>query len=488
LHLSSAFSYQASDKIASILSLSKSGKSIILDRADFKLNEPNLSFLIGQKTIKGKKGERVYVPMALLSLVKKGSKNSLWSVIKRYEGSNIKKNSKYILLVMTDLLKGRAALKIKRKKVLVEKNEIAKASRESLSYYSDSRSKRLDRYYENKVLHEDRPDVDYSFKLIDIEEPKVAKEIFSKPALYKSPTNQRFKVKRDITLFNKMVLAFLNKANTKQRDLDAFYANSKRSLTTDMISEDGLTLTMMDKVKIDDRKGQANRNKVAKEYLAKGKSWSDSLSDEELSEVLYNVGSLQEDNRRRQIVAHRFNHQVYGSMMFGLVNNQTSQSTAISNTPYALSFGIESFFMKNFKNLNRYSFEFSTRYANDAITISNTNVSFAELSLATHINWYPFNRPVVTNRPILFFGLTARAGFSTLATVNGQDKASYQSLVLPGLRAGFKYNFSNAFGFRTLFSFEKSKLGLVGSSGSNILASSASYTDSKLSIDLTKFY
>jgi len=472
---SAAKSENIGDSIAKVLRVSKSNKTIILNRGKARSFEKNeIAYLLGssKKEIQGQeKAKDVYYPVAKIRLIKERVKSSIWVVTQSFK-NKIKKDQKFLFFTLSDFLKGRTPIKIARKKIITNKENQKKNVKESMTQGPDKLSAKKDSYYSSAIEQENNKNIDYDVKLIDVDRSSTVNNTTSSTPIYISPKAAEYQRIKSINTFDKMIYHFLKEANVSDR--------------SGIIERDQIFLTQSQKLENEEVRRDENIKKVSKLYLEKGNSWSDDLSDEELSRVLFQVGELKEIERRKSISAHQFDRQFYLNFGTSFLNNQTASSNQADTTDVNISFAAEFFVLKKFKSINKFTFEVEGRYSKSGVTIGGFNAAQEEYSFAGFINWYPFLNASSLDRNIIFMSLGFRTGFSSLFSSELQEYARYQSLVFPGFRAGIKYNFSNSFGARVYGQIESVELGKT--TGSTNFASSTSYTDGKLGISLSRFY
>ncbi len=484
----SSYAAYGPDNIVTIMQTSTTGKTVILNKGSSgNLEEDKLAVLL----VPQKKNKKIiYKPVAKLKSVKIFDESSIWIAFKVYMPSMLEKSNKLILLDENNLLRGRKALSFQRSKVIANEKNVNAAVSDNLIESSTALSKKEGEYNIVEKLHDKEKLYDNDIDLVDIdvwEQKKGSKKKIAH-SIYKSNYSKAFAMKHRLQTFEKMVVAFIRKYNDPKFTIARAYFQTKDPSNLIATHESSDYYTRF--VENEDIRLK-KEDKIYGDLRDKGESWSDDYSDEELSELVYNVGVIKERERRRTISAHHFSHQVYGNFGLNLVNNENLKDrTNTAQSKYDFEFGYEYFAFKDVDALDKVAFEFTMRRAVDAYSIGGGyNATSVEYSFTGGINWYPFKRPNSLDTNIIYAGLLIRSGISALEVSDTNEKGTYSILTIPGIRAGIKYNFSNSYGVRIFGGFENIKSSRIKkSSSSGVLPDVASYTEGKMGIGLSKFF
>lgn len=481
------------DHIVQIKQTSTTGKTIILDKGSnhsFKENDLGILFKI---EINSKTKKKLYKPVAKLKAVKVFGENSIWISYKTFIPGAINKDARLLFLEESVLLEGRSDFKISRSKIVSRKNNLAKDVKNSLVEDEKELSTKLKNYNEKKILHEKEKHFDSDFNLVDLDiwEDKAGDKKLSPVAFYKSPYAKEFTKELRVQTFEKMVVSFMKKFNDPNFTLkELYYSRKNKDVNGEYVGQ-STGGNYYERYLENEAKIKEKEEKIYTDLRNKGESWSDDYSDEELSELVYNIGAIKERERRKVIAAHKFDHQVYANFGLNLINNENLEDREnTAQSKYDFEFGWEYFLFKDVDSLKRFSTEFSFRRAVDAYSIGNGyNATSTEYSFGAHLNWYPFHLSNSLETNILYFGVFIRSGFAFLAVSEDNETGNYQVLTFPGFRAGIKYNFSNSYGVRlnaTLENITSSRI--VREFDNGILPDTANYTDGKISFGLSRFF
>lgn len=490
-----SFNCFALDYAVRIEQVSTSGKTILINKGQIDtIKLDDYGILLAKQEIENKQTDQfysVYKPVAKLKAVKVLNDSSIWVAFKTFIPNAITKDAKLFLLSETDLLQGRTKLKINNKKVISRKEEVADKLEETLVNDGNFLSKKNINYYEKDEMHDFvEPQAD-DVKLIDVdtwEENQIEGEL-TYEGFYKSPYAEEFADRKRVHRFEKMVVIFMKKFNDPKFTLKDLYSASERS-DGGVIPERTLKNDFFNEYQRDLDERRKREDKFYKDLLSRGESWSDEYSDEELSELMYNVGVIREKERRNVIAAMRFDYQVYGAFGLNLINNENlNDRENTQQSKYDLELAIEYYFLKNLEDFNRFSMELSFRRAQDSFTTGSLNAVSTEYSGALHFNWYPFHSPNTIEQNIVYFGFHIRYGLLYANIPSRNENANYQINSFPGIKAGLKYNFNNSFGARASFGFERINLEReVRSADDGVLPDRETYVDGKLSFAISKFF
>lgn len=479
------------DSIITITQKSTSGKTILIDKgSNHKIEFDDYGVLLKKYTEAGKS---VFKPVAKLKAVKVFGETSVWVIFRTFLPEDIQNKARLLLLSESALLNGRTALKIKKSKIVGHKNVIKTQVADGLKEGTEGLSKREHKYGELRKLHDKDKHYDSDANLIDIEawEDRTKDKNYRATAIYKSPYAEEFSKRKRVDTFEKMVVAFIRKYNDPKFTLNFLYQQQEKDPNIDMFTKNNVSGSYFSRYVENEQKQKEKEDKVFKDLMSKGESWSDDYSDEELSELVYNVGAINERERRAVIAAQKFDHQFYGHFGLNLVNNENfNDRNNTTQSKFDLEFAWEYYFLKNLDMLNRFSLEFSGRRAVDAYTIGGgLNATSVEYSLAAQVNWYPFIKPNILERNIVYVGMIIRTGLSRLRLNDTQEEGNYQVTTLPGFRGGVKYNFSNSWGVRLQAGYENINVSrIVRTFDGGLLPDRANFIEGKFSVGLSKFY
>lgn len=465
---SSVFAVNIGDHVAKVLQISKSQKTVILNRgntSNFKQND--YAYLLGSSPVNAK---QVYYPVAKLRIIKQGSTSSIWLVVDTFK-NKISRGEKYLIFTLSDFLKGRSPIKISKKTIATSKVKRRENIQDSLSTDDYKLSDKKSQYTTVPIDSIVSADTHYDVKLVNIDGYEHVLNIKRRKPIYMGPKIEDYRIVKDLNTFDKMIYAFLTNSNSTKENL---------------ISRDQMFLNFSQRKRNEELRRDYNLEKISKLYLENGQSWSDELSDEDLSRVLYRVGELNETLRRKSITAHQFDGQLFVEIGTNFNSEVNADAKSASNSNIFFAISTELFVLRKFKDLSALTIDFEGAFAKRALAFKQYNAAATQFSLATYVNWYPFQKPNLIDANLMFVSLGSKAGFFSFDVQEVGESASYQSLSFPSFRVGSKYNFSSDFGMRAYFQVEAVSMAYV--SGFNQLESEKTYSDSRIVISMSKFY
>lgn len=489
--LSSVVHGSTMDSIITINQTSTSGKTLLIDKgSNHTIAFDDYGVLLKSYIINKK---RVFKPVAKMKAVKVFGERSIWVTFKVFIQEEIKTGSRLMLFSESALLQGRTNLKITRSKLVGHKNLLSTQVADSLKEGTEGLSKKEKNYRVEKKLHDREKHFHSDVDLVDLDAwaDKAGNKNYKPVAIIRSPYAKEFSDRKRVETFEKMVVAFIRKYDDPKFSLKDMYYLQRKDHNIDTFTKRTAKGSYFDRYIENQEKQAQSEKKIFHDLQSKGESWSDGYSDEELSEMVYNIGAIKERERRATIAAHKFDHQFYGHFGLNLINNENLQDRRnTEQSKYDFEFGWEYYFLKDVELLHRFSMELNGRRAVDAFTIGNGyNVTSTESSIAGQINYYPFVKPSILERNIVYFGILFRTGLSRLKLADTNEEGNYQLQSIPGMRAGIKYNFSNSYGVRLQAGYENITVSrIIRTYDGGELPDRANYIEGKISVGLSKFY
>ena len=286
-----------------------------------------------------------------------------------------------------------------------------------------------------------------------------------------------------------MVVAYLNKYNDPNFSYKKFYEEQARDVSGDGSDRSvyGNAKQRYDAKLVDERR---RKEELYENLLSKGEAWSEEYTDNQLRELLKDFSIVRERRRRATLASFTFKHQLSFSFGYNLVDNDNVNDTETTEeNPYGFEVSYESEFSSELESLQHFTYEFSFRRMNDSFYGGSYNVESLEYSVASHLNWYPFYKLGTINRNVLYFGLSARFGYSSLSNNTSGDTSAYQLFALPGVNMGIKYSFENSWGYKIALSYQNISVSkVVTADEDDVLPNEADYIEGKINIGLTRFF
>lgn len=464
-----------------ILQISSSGLLVELEKGSKqKIAADDLGFIVKKVDIVDDK--TVLKPVAKIKAIKVTEQRSVWKIQKVYLAKFIKRNEDVFLFSQTRMLEGRKDLSSKRKRVVA-----ADLDDDIMDFLKEDESglaKKTDEYDVIEETHAKDMHLDKDIELVDIDGYKETLDDnkYFRTGIYRSPYAKEFSNRRKIQTFEKMVVAYLNKFNDPDFNYSEFYLSNKKY-------RGGATTVYKKYIEKSDEELRLERKEYQR-LKAKGEDWSKDYTDTQLSEILNNLSVITEKYRRRSLVTYKFDYQAYFSVGLNLINNENlKDSETTEQSKFDLELSTEGYFLQEYLDVTNVTFEFSGRRAKDAFFGGELNARSTEYSLAAHVNWYPFVRPNAIEVNIFYIGLLARLGISSLENLTTDETGTYQTIAIPALKAGMKYNFSTGYGFRVSGSYSSIRVErLAKSVDEGTLPDRTRYDEGKMSFSFSKFY
>lgn len=486
------------DEVVTVENHSESGKTIVVDRGrhhGYKPDDYGI-LLIRADYPDPETGEtrKVFKPVAKLKLAKLFNTSSVWVSLRSYLPEYIKVGVKLVLLPESKLLTGRANLNIKTTKTVGHKRDLVETVKANLKDDGMDLAKKAKDYHVGERVHEKETHFDKDIEMIDVDawEDVANRGKLSQTAIYRSPHAKSFSDRKRVATFEKMAYEFLRRYNDPKFTLKYMYFNDEdvENVDPDTVRAKSLFENAFDSYAYAEAKRLQREKKLAEDLRSKGETWSDGYSNEELSELLYNVNAINEIERRREIQSFHFDYQLYLGMGINLQNNDANADNEDKqDSKFDVELAAEGYFFKRIRALKNFTFELALRRNQDSFDSGDANVVTREFSGSLHLNYYPFYQPNILERNILYVGLMTRYGLADLEIPSAGEEGNYTVQTLPGFRGGIKYNFKGGIGLRLLLGLENIAYErIVRNYRGGDLPDRANYLEYKLSVGLSKFF
>lgn len=399
------------------------------------------------------------IPIAKARNIKMNTQSSVWVLYKIFDSELLVKGDKYLILSESAMLSGRRDPRFGRLGVVTDKKKAGSAVKNALSDDKDRLSRLKTQYPEVAPIHEREVRSDRDGELIDVKEWRKFKGSKYASALYKSPYEKEFQRDLRLQTFEKLVTAYLRKVNEPGFNYDQFYDEQMKS---EFANEFRKRMTMDNEYEsfLSNQAQKAVADaKLYRSILEKGETWSEDFSDEELRVILNEVSVLQEKDRRDWVAARPNRYAVFLGGGVALNDPQTDEDQAgRRDNRYAMELDFEAIPLLKHDTLERFTLNATVRYNQGAFSADNYNAQLNETSFTLGMNWYPLYAPYAIEAPVIFLGAYIRSGWANATATSVDQKANYTVLSMPGVRAGFRYNFRNSVGLRIFASMESLSL------------------------------
>ncbi len=442
--------------------------------------------------------------VAQAKVIKVLDTRSVWFLYKIFEKEQLNIDERFVLTTQENLLKGRAEPKIKRKKIIDHTGNQAKNIKDYYRGFDQDRLvKKEDDYIITSRLFKTNPELDRDFELLDLgewntsnsdyyamlEREVVTGRTFDAKTIYTSPYQDDFWKQKRLDTYEKMMVNYLLKVNNPNFSYDKLYYARKTDPDFPNLAGFGTDQSSSALAREKREKRESEARELNESLFRKGEDWSDEYSDEDLTRLIYDKGVLSEQHRRQVILARRYARILHLNLGLNLANNETpADITNRQEVKNSIGASLEYNLAKRYPKMERFSAEAEFRIANDGVGVSQVNASIYELSLAGHLNWYPFLPPNSIEENLFFVGAGMRWGRARLSIENLGEQGLYAVSSLPILRLGVKYNFRNNFAVRLVSSYEQINLARIERNFVNFLPENVTTTDIRFGISVAYFF
>lgn len=488
-----------------VMQRSTTGRTVVLNMGSLDgLRDNDVATLL----LKKPQGKMDYYTelVAQCKVVKVLNNRSVWFCFKLYNEKLLEKGLPYFVGSQEALMKGRKVPSVKRRKLISNSSNTGKTLKD---YFKGNNEDFLTRNDENFIeqerLKQNIGHTDFDFEVIDLSRWEAAPtQIFDQLSaeayrgrkfyptdIYTSPGQSDFLKRRNLDTYEKMIVNYLQKVNDPNFSYkNLYYEQLPSNNPYASVIKNGVDMTTFTQMNNAKKEKLRQTRDLYRQKLTKGPNWSDEYSDEDLERLIFEKGIMDEEERRRILVARKYSYQLTASMGFNMVNNENV--TDITNTQeFKISFdiGYEYYMARRYPKLENVTFELSARRNQDAYSIGSSNAVATEISFANAIHWYPWLKPNIVEENLFFFGLSFRFfGRANLDIPATSEQGIYSVSSIPGLRAGVKYNFKSNFGLRVLASFENLVLDRIERNFVGNLPESLNATDMKVSFGVSYYH
>jgi len=426
------------------------------------------------------------VPVGKAKSIKVNSDSSIWIVYRVFDGELLVVGDKFELLTESKMLSGRKKYSISRTEVVGNKKSITKNTYEFLEGDRERLTKLGDKYTTSQQNHGPEDRFSDDFNMVDVSTWEKEKGQAFKTPLYRGPHREEFRRIVRIETFEKLVTNYLKRVNDPKFSYETFYAEQKKDPHLQGFKVKSDYVTEYDNFLEAQSKEKNKEAEIYREMLARGDSWSDNFSDEELRTMLGRVSKVEEKIRRNRVQEYVFTHQLTISSAVGVYNNETQDDPSHSKGKGKdFEIGYEFFPFAKVDLWQNWTFFASGRMGSNSLAYQSYNIESNEYSAAFGVNLYPFYAPEVVDKIVPFIGVYGRFGRSSLTNLTSAEKGKYTLVSMPGIHGGVKYQLSNGFAIRIKAAIEKQQLEVIETKYlSTILPDRAELIDAKLGVGI----
>lgn len=287
------------------------------------------------------------------------------------------------------------------------------------------------------------------------------------------------------------ILTHFQNASHEQRDKENFYKDQKKNELMDEFRDEGVQRSVYNE-EMEKRDIRYNDYVLTKYYIKRqGPSWSDDMSDDQLSRFVKNKGINLEEERQYQAKARLFYQEFQSLYSFPITDHSSSTGAGNTNRVFSLILGYEFYGVKIHNLFQRWTARGSMRWSEDVYSLNNSNTPSKEFSVALGINYYIFELPIKMASPLWYVGGGFRRGQSELLLSFSQMsyRRTYLMSSLIGLWTGLKYRWAQNWGMYSELSYEN--LNFAVESGQSVATGTPeefSVNDVKLGLGLNFYF
>jgi hypothetical protein len=477
---------------ARLISKSTSGKTALFNVGDLEKIKVGDHGVIMRRLKEQDANALRMIPIAKGRVVKTGPTRSLWYLYEISDPVSLIMREKYVVTTEGLMLSGRRLLENDRLRVVDEKKNLPLALPERKSGDKDLLALRKAEYELYRKQHKIGEDWDKDGVLYDVDEwvtvDREGKQKYAR-ALWRSPHEDDFAIKKRLETFEKVVVNYLRRINDPAFNYGDFYWEQNKDAGGEFRVK-STSLSIADEMREEEKKANEEEIVAHRKIIEKGQGWSDDYSDEQLQTMLNKVGVSYEQDRRRNATYKSYDVQFSGGLGLNALDNENrADAENARKAKWSLEGGVEWFPVPRGETLRQLALFSTLRYVIDGVSVGNLNAQTEEYSFGVGGTWHLLHSPFTIGRNIPFLSLGVRSGIARLTIPSVGEKGNYSVVAFPQVAGGVKYNLRTGMGFRAALSFEKLMLEQTSANrpGGNLPARSE-ILDGRLSFGLTKFY
>ncbi|MBT3584476.1 MAG: hypothetical protein HN509_06200 [Halobacteriovoraceae bacterium] len=431
-----------------IVGVSESKKSVIVDRGSLEgvKTGDKARFLI-QKGIANPK--ITYVARG--EAIKVHSNYSYWYLSYVENPFLIRRGSKLLMSLQSEVLEGSRRYNIKQKK------SILSDGKSFAPFLLDRENIPRELVFSEKNYEPSEIIVDtYSKKEQDIETTNFDNWVRRKDPEFVEEYLDEYPLKH-VNRANQVVPADKVRRNYKQAEFDGSLkesvdkVNGLRYGLAPMYHEQKKdSLGVREKITTDnyyqrlvqDKKGE---NFISPRAVAKirkeGPGWSADMNDEQLRRFYNRSGIERELVRQKEAQGEKAGHELNFRYATGLNQNTTQADDNHQSTNYSLAIGYELMLIRTNPALKNFTVEMALERGINFYDLDGINGRFVEGTAGFAANWYFYNPPTSIRQYMFFLGVGTKRGSASVTSTSITKDYTYSVVALPVLRFGMKYRF-----------------------------------------------
>ncbi len=466
-----------------LLSKSSSGSTLLLNVGDLdNVKTGDHGIILRRIRAQDVMAIRI-IPIAKGRVIRSTRHRSLWYLYDVPDTTQLILRDNYLVTTESMAMNGRRTLESSRLKVVDEKKNLPANLNSKQEGDKDLLAIRKEEYESVKRTHKLGESWAKDGQLHDVDEwvsvDKNGQQKYAR-GLWRSPYEKDFALRKRLETFEKIVSNYLERVNDPAFNYGDFYWEQlKRGSSNQNIASE---------FKENEQRALSKEAQTYRKMLEKGQAWSEDYSDEELADMMNQIGVVYEQDRRRTVAIRSYDWQLVGSLGLNMLDNENrADSENSSKVKWNAEFGGEWFPAPRHETAQQFSLWSFARYVSDGVSVGQLNAQTLEYSLGLGMTWHFLHSPFASNTNIPFLSLGVRTGVVRLTSAG--EEANYSMESFPTIAGGIKYNFRSGIGLRLAASFEKLILEQTESNQTvSALPQKEEILEGRLSFGVTKFY
>ncbi len=447
-------------KMITILDVSSTKKSIIIDRGEFE------GIKIGSKAkfvLQEGMDKPKLTTVAYGEAIKVHGGYSFWHLGRIENPEMIFLNSVLSYVSMVDIFSGRTDFRVKQEKIILAPNNPRDAIDKNIMGQQKSLVKAEKNYLVGDKIVETTPNRSHHLETKDFSRWKNDKTkntgwkdeyraILEGLSIEELETVVEADLVRKVN--NKWVMQSVtegvqNKFNDEELGLKKMYHNQRRDKYSKVMQSKSSFLSVFDQVKEDKQKEVLVDQRAVAKIKQDTVFWSGDMNDLELQQFFYKSQLAKEVRRRKKSLEHRSGNEVV--LRFNKGINQTTDTQDPSNQRTAKSFdiGYEFHLMRASDSLRKFSIDLFYSMGKNYYDAGAINVHGEEKSFQLGLNYYLYNDPSALEDFMVFVGSSYRSGSALLDASSLSQRYIYSITSLPIVHGGIKYRFDMSDAYNT---------------------------------------
>lgn len=437
---------------AKVVSVSRSGKTIILNRGHLdqikigtlakifnqtgQLNNPNLIY-IGQAEavqVLPRKSYWYFQELDNSAVYQKGDTLNLVTQEKNLAGRPVKLKTRKVVLPQ-----GKGIVRYLREEDLGMPSELIFKANEyerGKNYIRTSIERDEDVIAKNFEVWKRKQGLEYIDEYINKVEGRV------QSGLKNDINRDEVKKRENDKIFESTVTGIQSKMNNLEFGLSGLYKEQEKDAELTEVTRRVQIENIYEKKQRERREERFIGPYAIEKIKRQGQRWSADLDDDELRRFFIQSGIERERRRQEFSLDRRAGNELLFRATTALTNKTTVEDDNNQNTGYALLIGYEFHLSRTNPEITNWTIEMNLERALRYYDLGGVNGRFEEGSVFGAVNYYFFNRPDMVRKYLLYGGVGIRRGNATVTSPSLSKDYEFSVFSIPTLQGGMKYRFS----------------------------------------------